>query len=860
MQRTYRQPQGGLRHAISFGHFSPKRLSLAISAAFNFMCLSAVVVMPDSAQAADLKVKQTIARQQAAQDLDWVPIEQLTEEQKKRVPTACCGAYLPPARSDAEANLDPSEAPIHAVSEDSTARLQKDMSLTGKVTITQGKRSVTTDNASYNQDTSIAQMTGGVQLRDDKIMVRAQHGTLNTDTGDADFNNTKFVLYETRIHGTASRLKRFGDSVINLQSAEISSCEPGDNAWSMRGSEIELHPEDHYGYIANMRLRIDDIPVVYSPYIRFPLGEERLTGFLSPTFTHNTRNGWDMSVPFYWNMAPNYDATFTPRYMSERGTLFETEFRHLSDNFKSLVNYNFLNNDQGTFTSFHGEDRWYERFVQDGGEGEAWSTHINYANVSDTAYLRDMSSATIDTARNAYVRQMASVDYRTEHWYTVAKVDEYRLMTATQLPYRELPRINANANYRWGDWVLKADNEFVSFVQNRYVDQKAMTTDVVYGERFSTDYRLTWDKSVAFGFFRPTIAAKSLSYDLTARKFNHNVDTSPTFVVPQASVDMGLFFERNANVFGGNYNQTLEPRVFYFYSQYKDQGALYHLNADDKYINFDTSDVNFTYDQLFRTSRFAGGDRLDDANQTSLALTSAFISPSTGLERLRMSVGQIFYAEDRRISIYDREALLKSSSATNAEILDENRRSSSDVVLQVSGQLNRSTHISADAAYDQRNAQVDYASAGYHYLDSKYRILNLVYRYSLKPVSVSPSQPAPVFDQSLDQVDASVVWPMNNQWSVIARSNYDFKFNVELDTFAGFEYNDCCFRVRMLGRRWLRFDYTRSDFLSKVTPNDYDRGVMLSLELKGLGGMDQKIKSLLDRAVVGYDERAKHLQ
>lgn len=840
----------------------PKHLPVAIGIAVKAMCVStgllgaafatADVTKPQSLQASQVQEKE-------AKELDWVPIEQLTEEQKKKVPSACCGAYLPPERTDAEAKLDPANAPIHAVSEDSSARLQKDMSLTGKVTITQGKRSVTTENASYNQDSRIAQMSGGVQLRDDKVMIRAAQGTMNTDTGDAEFKQTKFVLYETRIHGTADQLQRFGDNVINLQSSEISSCEPGDNAWSMRGSEIELHPEEHYGYITNMRLRLDDVPVLYAPYIRFPMGDERLTGFLSPTFTHNTRNGWDMSVPFYWNIAPNYDATFTPRYMSERGTLFETEFRHLSEKFESNLNYNFLNNDQGGFTNFKGEDRWYARIVQDGGAGEAWSTHINYADVSDIGYLRDMSSATVDTARNAYVRQMASVDYRTEHWYTVAKVDEYRLMSATQLPYRELPRINANANYRWGDWVLKADNEFVSFVQNRYVDQKSITTDVVYGERFSTDYRLTWDKSADYGFFRPTVAAKSLSYDLNSRQFNAGVDSSPQFVVPQASVDTGLIFERNANVFGGSYTQTLEPRIFYFYSQYKDQDALYHLNTDDKYINFDTSDVNFTYDQLFRTSRFAGGDRLDDANQTSIALTSAFISPSTGLERLRMSVGQIYYNEDRKVTIYDRKTMMQESAA-NAALLDDSLRSSSDIALQISGQLNRSTHISADAAYDQRNAQIDNASAGYHYMDSKYRIVNLIYRYSLKPLSVSPSQPAPVYNQSLDQIDASALWPLNNQWSLIVRSNYDFKFNVELDTFAGFEYNDCCFRVRLLARRWLRFDYTTPDFLANVTPNDYDRSVMLSLELKGLGGMDQKMKALLDKAVMGYSERSKHLQ
>jgi len=813
--------------------------------------------------------------------LDWVPIENLTEAQKQTLPNACCkGAYVPPARTDDEADLLPEDAPIRTHAEEQISEKQTRLEFKGNVSITQGNRSITTDSASYDKDSQQAKLTGGIQLRDPDVMVRADSADVNLDTGDAHFDNARFVLYETRIHGVAQHLQRFGDNVISLDQSMISSCEPGDNAWSIRGSEIALHPDEHYGTAENMRLNIKNIPVLYLPYVRFPVGTERLSGFLTPTPGYSSRNGFELAVPFYWNISPDSDATITSHYMSSRGFMLEPELRNLTTYFNTEISGSLINNDHGGYSSFaesqiadgtlteqeaypyRGHDRWYYKLEQKGGRGQDWSTSISYADLSDDDYLRDMYSGSLESNGQAYIRQTASADYRSEHWFSGIKVDEYRLLTPTKFPYRELPRVHFDGNYQINDWVLKLNNEYVNFVQNRYfqssfdkpADYESTLANTIYGDRINTDYSLMWDKSYSWGFVKPRIGLKGLAYKLDESSLVAGADSSPRFITPQASIDAGLYFERDANVFGGDYLQTLEPRAFYFYSAYRNQDSLYKLTPNKSYINFDAGDLTFNYNQLFRTTRFAGGDRLDDANQLSLAVSTAFSSKNTGVERLRMSIGQIFYGRDREVLIYD-----KGINATSA-VLKESRRSTSDWAAQVSGQVSARLHVSADAAYDQQTDHLDSANAGIHYMDDSYRIANIIYRYTLKPLITSPSQLVPVAVQSMNQLDTSIILPINSRWSIIARNNHDFTHDVELDTFAGLEYNDCCYRVRVVGRRWLRVDYTTQGFFEKLSNKDFEPSIMIEVELKGLGSMDRQLSNLLERTVTGFKDREKNLR
>lgn len=792
-----------------------------------------------------------------AQSLDWVPMEQLSEEDRARLPTACCGAYVSPTRDDPDAEALPSESLLRARADVSEARLGGEVVMNGNVEITQGYRSIRADSANYNQTDRQAAIAGNIQIREPGLLLKAEQAAMDIDKGNASLDKAEFVLHETRIRGQAERLEKFGDQLIRLTGSRFTSCEPGSNLWEMAGSEIRIHPEDHYGTARHMRLEVFNIPVIYLPYARFPVGKERLTGFLFPSMSLDKESIIsDLEIPFYWNIAPNYDLTFVPRYMEEHGTILSNEFRHLSTNFETLLNTSYLHKEEGNYrardrerieeglkTDYTGERRWLVQLLQTGGKGKRWYSRVDYTDLSDTEYLRDINSGSLDANRQAYVSQEFALGYKGRNWRLNLKGQEYRLLTQTQMPYRELPRTQANGNYKLGNWRLQLNNEYVRFDRNSHFETNPER--LVPGERLRTDYRLLWDKDWVFGYFKPGIAWRSLSYELEDNEITLGQDTSPSWHNGQFSLDTGLIFERDLQLGGQAYHQTLEPRLFYLYSNHVDQRELDTLGRNGRPLNFDTALLTFNYNQLFRHTRFAGGDRLDDANQVTLGVSSAWIQEATGLERLRVSVGQITYLETPQVSL--------ARTLTQ----EENAEKSSPVAAQITGQLSDNIRLTTDLRYDHRNRHLTGASMGLRYRDDDYRIFNIAYRYNREAEVVNPS--APLSGRPQDQLDISTLWPVAEQWSLIARSNYDFHHKLELDTFAGIEYNDCCYRIQFMARRWLDFDYS-DNFLALASSKDYREGIFMDIQLKGLGNLGERVGKLLDKAIFGYREREESLR
>jgi len=857
-------------------HFSRSRLALLIAAPCAGMLLS--FASPVFAQSELTGTAPNIVDKETAKsdpndklrELDWVPIEELTEEQKALVPAACCGAYIAPPRDDAESELDPEKASILGTADYSESEKQTKFIMRDNVRLTQGRRSFYADTFMFDKVSREAELKGNIQVREPGLLLRADSAYVDTQTGNARLDNARFVLYETRVQGRAENLQKFGDQIISLNQGTFTSCEPGDNTWLIEGSNITLHNDKHYGTAKHMRLKVKDVPVAYAPYFRFPIGPDRLTGFLFPSVGLDTSEGIDeFSVPFYWNIAPNYDATFVPRYLADHGYMLQSEFRHKSLYFDTVLSGSGLNNDRGGFSErlqsqiesgelteadaypYRGQDRWQLNLAQTGGRNQPWSTLIDYTDVSDTDYIRDVDRGAVDINRQAFIRQTFAASYRSEHWRLGAKAEEFRLLTDRQLPYRELPRLSADGNYRLDDWVLTLENEFTHFSMNRYFSDDpanaARLGDLIVGERLRTNYGGVWDKQYSAGFIRPGAGVKTLSYQLEADNMRAQADSEPQFVAPQVSLDSGLFFERDKSLFATDFTQTLEPRAYYLYRDYEDQSSLYGLTTDASYVNFDTSDIVFTYSQLFRDTRFSGGDRIDDANHLTLGVTSRLVESDSGVERLRMSIGQVTYFDDRRVSIL------------NTQDAYANTRTNSAIAGELSAQIGEHLRLTNDLLYDHQTEKVNSFSSSLHYVDEQYRILNVGYRYSRDPVSLSPLDINTATGATLNQLDVTSLWPLNNQWAVIARANYDFTYDAELDTFAGLEYTDCCYRVRLLARQWVDFDFS-DDFMENLNSDDYDRGVFIEVQLRGFGTISQRISNLLDDAMYGYREREASLQ
>lgn len=796
----------------------------------------------------------------SARRLDWVPLEELTEEQKKEVPVACCGAYIAPVRDDPEADMAPEEANLFGSADSSESEKQTTMILRNNVVLQQGNRSISTDLFKLDQETSDAELVGNIQMREPGILVRAEHAALNIQNGNGRLDNAEFVMYETRVRGRAASLEKFKNNVVVLNGGMITGCEPGDNTWSIHGQNITIHNDERYGTAKNMRLNIKDVPIFYFPYVRFPVGPDRLTGFLFPSLSINSDGIDDVNIPFYWNIAPNLDATLEPKFQQDHGYIFSGEVRHLSKHFSTIFDGSYLFDDKtglskrkeaayeaGEITEeeafpYKGLDRWQYRLFQTGGLNQRWKTEIDYTEVSDTDYIRDIDRGAVDLNRSPYIRQKAAASYLGDNWMMTAKVQEMQLLTEGQVMYSEMPRINANGLYRYDDWVLELRNEYTRFDLNHHYTLPA--DNIILGQRAYTDYNIGWEREFRAGFIKPRVGVKTLSFALEAPNLPSEAADQQNFVTPQASLDTGLYFERDLFKFDSQFTHTFEPRIYYVWRDYDDQSGLFNLIPSQATgVNFDTSPLSLTYQQLFRDSRFAGGDRLDDTNQVTLGVTSRFINNESGIERLRLGLGQIMYLKDRKVTL-----------SNEIEEEERNKETTSMLAGYIGGQVGDHFNFSNDITYDPYENRLNSINTSLRYMDDAYRIINVGYRYSLDRQALSPIDPGIIQRGELNQLDLSTIWPINAQWSAIARVNYDFQYKAELDTFVGVEYDDCCYRVRIMARQWVDYDLS-DDLLENISSDDYDRGVFIELQLKGIGTISQKISRFLDKAIYGFSER-----
>ncbi|MBU3069066.1 LPS-assembly protein LptD [Aestuariicella sp. G3-2] len=830
----------------------------------------AATVAATGATVTDPKTAAAKPRHLPAAQVDWIDQEQMTEEQRAAMAPGCCGSYIEPVRTDDDAQLDPDKAPLRATADSSEWVQETTAVLTGDVNLTQGYRQVQSDKATLNQTDNTAELEGNVRIREPGLLVTGSRAEMNLDTNEANVANASYLVHEAQARGDSQSISIARDKVVTLDSGTFTRCEPESNTWYLKGSEITINPNTQQGVGKHVRLNIKGVPVFYTPYIRFPAGPDRQSGFLFPSISSSDGGGVDLAVPYYFNLAPNYDMTLTPRYISDRGEMLEAEFRHLSENFKTTVSGAYLANDEGGDDQdrqdlvddgilteeeafpYRDEDRWLFNVDQVGGMRARWFSRIDYTTVSDVDYFRDMDNASLQVNSATHLRKLGELGYRSDNWLYQIRAEEFEtLSTTSQKQYKQLPRINVNGNYRLGDWVVELNNEYVDFDHPEKDDRAVIT-----GQRARLDYSLTWDKNWIWGFFKPGAAVKALGYQLDDEYLNADADDAPNFAVPQFSLDTGLFFEREGSLVGNRYLQTFEPRLFYFYSEQEDQDELINISGN-RDVDFDTGDLTFSYNQLFRDSRFSGGDRIDDDNRLSVGLTSRFIDPERGIERFSASLGQIFYFEDRGITITD-----TLEDSLNDE---DNQRSDSEFAAQMTAQLGDYWRFRSDITWDaKQNDKVNRGSASLRYQDDDFRLLNLSYRYTRQdPLSSDPDDLdgdgdlTDEIQRTIEQGDVSFSWPLFGNWSAVGRHNYDFTNSRELESLFGVEYNDCCYRVRLIARRWV--DNELFDDIQSLDMEE-DQGIFLEFQLKGLGSIGSKVSGILNDGIYGYEEREQNFR
>jgi len=802
--------------------------------------------------------------------LDWLPAWQLTPAQRAAMPAVCSGAFVAPPRDYADAHLRPEEAPLRATANESKWLDDGTAQLRGNVHITQGHRQLFADQVDVNRAESTAFLRGAIEIREPGMLVRGKAAEVHTDSQAAAIEDATYVMHDAFVHGSASYAAREASGELTLTRGNYTRCEPGEEVWRVSGGQITIDNVERQGVARDVRLEILDVPVFYFPYLRFPVGDARLSGLLFPAISNSDENGWDIAIPYYWNIAPQMDATIVPRYIQYRGTGAEVEVRHLSRLFNTELRMAGLPDDKGghdedareliaagfpedLVNPAKGTDRWLLNVEQQGGGEGPWRTNIDYTKVSDPDYFRDLDTANLSVSAETKVNQTVQGSLSSEHWQATLRGQDYQLLEKDQFDtYAQLPRLDVDGNYRWDDWLLSMQNEVTGWDHEdtqtitRILDTSDpdsvadITRNFVTGERFRLDYELYWDKQWLWGYITPGLAARYLGYRLDDRFLKPESSDTPEASAGQFTLDTGLFFERDGHAFGRDYVQTLEPRLFALVSSNADQSDFFNIsqNVSDggNDLLFDTSLFTFSYDQLFRDSRFTGNDRIDDADRIALGLTSRFIDPISGRDLLSASVGQIFYSEDARIDRFE---------------IVEDAAPRSELAARLESRPIQSLRIGSEIVYDDTEQNINRGNFSLRYLDEDFRIFNLGYVYQRNDDEVTLAD-GEVTDRSVRQGNASAVLPVNAHASILAGASYDFTFNRELEYLAGVEYDSCCYRARLVWRRSLD-----NDLADVVAPEDleFDEGVYLELQLKGLAGLGTTVTRMLSQGIANFDQR-----
>ncbi|NIF26194.1 LPS-assembly protein LptD [Pantoea sp. Tr-811] len=834
--------------------------------------------------------------------LDWVPREKLTAAQLAETGPYCGGAYIEPTRPGMADTTPKDESPTYINAKVSKYQQEQQIAtLAGNVVMRQGSMQVEADEANLYQAENRGELKGNVKIRDNGSLVVGDEAQIQLDTGEAQVDNAEYVMHKSHIRGNALYAKRGENAIIRLKDGTYTTCEPGSNAWQLKGNNITLNPATGFGTATNVTLRVKDIPVLYTPYIYFPIDDRRQSGFLPPSFSSTSDTGFMLVTPYYFNLAPNYDATLYPRYMTKRGLLMEGEFRYLTKSSEGQFGGAYLNDeddDRKKQTDYE-KQRWMINWQHKGGLDERLMTEVDYTDISDPFYFQDLETDQIGVKSRDVVNQQGALTWRGDTYTARLNAQAYEMATLSQItPYNRLPQITFDGMlpYHPGGFDFSYQTEAVRFDRDlkddlvfdkdgnpdttagvvtdslgnilggRRLDENIFGIQRANGTRLNVAPAISLPMTASYGYITPKLKYMYTHYDLDldskgksdiagldAEGLAVQGDFSSTQNrdVPIFSVDSGLYFDRNTSLFGTNYRQTLEPRLFYLYVPYKDQTDI---------PLFDSGETLFSYDSLFRDNRFSGTDRIGDENKLSLGVTTRWIEDN-GFERQNFSIGQAYYFKDRKVQLPGIDYRTRKDSQSDV----------SPYALVYNYYFNRDWRFNSDFNWDPDSRSTRSGSAMFHYQpeDNPNKVVNLGYRYRNDTIAYdsttgtwkvgggdygTPGTANYIKDYyKIQQHDFSVIWPVVPQWSVIARWQHDYNRNRTLEAMGGFEYDNCCWKLRLINRYWVDYD----DFSQATPANEKgDHGIFLQIVLKGLGGVvGNKVESFLDQGIQGYRQR-----
>ncbi|MBT9568475.1 MAG: LPS-assembly protein LptD [Thiobacillus sp.] len=640
----------------------------------------------------------------------------------------------------------------------------------------------------YDTTRNQVQARGDVRLEQPTLLVLGDSMLLNLDDYSGELTQPVYHLLTLNGRGEAAHIDFIDKTRYKLQDATYTTCAVDNEDWYLKVNDLDIDKGRNVGTARNATLRFLGVPILYTPWINFPLNNARKTGVLAPTFGTTERSGLDILVPYYLNLAPNYDATLYPRLLSKRGVQLGGEFRYLLEKFQGENRAEYLPND-----SEANRTRWNVSLKNRYQFDAATQLGMDVNRVSDDDYFRDLSNLLSSTSVS-HLNREAWLTTSHSNWNAELRAQSYQTLqdstspTSIVEPYARLPHARVNA-FRTLDNGLefRLETEATRFVHPTLTE----------GTRVLAYPTVRLPMTNSFGFLTPQLGWHSTYYALDSNATEQKIRRN----LPIFSVDSGVTFDRPFKFAGRDYEQTLEPRAYYVFAPYRDQSNI---------PVFDTAQLDFNYAQMFTENQFIGGDRVNDANQLTLAVTSRFTEAKSGLERLQITLGQRYYFAAQQVTLPGVNP--RTSNAT-------------DLLAAVSGQITRDWRINTAWQFDTQNGTTIRQNLGASYRPAPGKALNFGYRF---------------IDQTTEQIDVSGQWPLGQRWYGMFRYNYSFQDNKLVEGLAGLEYNAGCWAVRGVFQRLATKENQSTDAL------------FFQLELSGMGRLGSNPLDVLKQSVPGY--------
>jgi len=713
----------------------------------------------------------------------------------------------------------------------------------GNVEMIRADQRTLSDKASLDKVSNTIDAQGNVYYRADDISFYSDTSFMKLATDESRLRKALFIAPGSRTRGTADVVYRESEFLTRYKNVAYTTCKPGNQDWVVHAQRVKLNKQTGKGAAKHAWLEFKGVPVFYTPYFAFPIDDRRVSGFLNAAWDNTEKNGLDFTVPYYWNIAPNYDAVLRPRYMSERGLMLAGDFRYLTASSKGEFSGEFLISDnkataldevtanshkdkqRGNF-KWRNNSRWAPDLMT--GDSLAFDIDLNY--LSDDDYYNELANS-FTVTQSTQMESFSQLQYKTDELLLSGKVQHFRTLDhSDDKPYTRLPKIDFNVNktldFESFSLDVAAENEFV------YFDKNSGDT----GSRINLKPSLSLPLQIAGLNMTPKVSVQHTQYWLENTTSNTTTEYSRT--LPIVSMDTRFVLDKEyEDVLGLNLMHAIEPRAYYLYIPEEVQSNPI----------FDTSLSDFNSGQLFRENRFNGVDRLGDANQVTLGLTTRLANTDTGLDLAKLTVGQIYYFRDRTVVL--------PSSCSDGVSIDENiceiagkkwtpagsigSSNYSPVIAELSGAMNAQLTYKANLFWDLDSQDINRGSASLAYRGEDREIVNVGYNYR---------------KNSIIQSDLSFLWPVYDDWSVFGGWVYSLKDNMSTEMFAGLEKENCCWRFRVLGKRYANANVNT---VTTIDNERYDTGLFVQLELKGLTGLGDKLDAFLEQELPGYQSPAQ---